>query len=477
MGGSESVMRRLLLVLLLAQGATSIDAQLEDLWRDKSVTSASRSTDGEFLRRVTLDLTGTIPTEDELTAFLKKPDRAAKIDELLALPRCNAFLAECFSLSLYGFDDKFDTQRGPLTVWLRGQFEKSEPYDRIVTRLLTASGGNDANPPANWVGRFLPNNQPEEIAVKVSRTFLGVRLGCARCHDHPFDKWTQEDFYSFAAFFKATTRGYVANGRVTIDDDLGRAKAAYKPAMLKKAAPPRFLNGAEPQTMALRDEFALFLTSNRQFARAIANRLWYHCFGRGIVHPIDNFSGKNPAVAPKLLEFLADEIIRLKFDVKAFLRLITNSKTYQLTSTGGDPVRERLFAVAAVRPLTAAQSVSALDRALQLDAALGRDEAAKVRDRIGRYFMRNAAEEDLTNLFEFRETIGDVMLRMTFDSQRITGKGVFAQKLDVDRVYRILLCRAPSAKEKAACEAFLKKATIDELFMTLLNSHEFSFNH
>ncbi len=468
-----------LALLLLSQTPASIDSILEEAWKEKGITPASRATDAEFLRRVTLDLTGTIPTEPELVAFLKKPDRAKKIDELLANPAYAAFMAETFALALYGYESKFDTARGPLEVWLKRKFEANEPWDKVVTQLLTATGASEVVAPVNFVGRHLPDgNRPEEMAVKASRMFLGMRLGCAKCHDHPFDKWTQEDFYSFAAFFRGTTRQYVSNGRIMIDNDPARAKARWVPPDMTKAVKARFLNGSEPTTAAMRDELALMITSNRQFARATANRLWYHLFGRGIVHPIDNFSAKNPASVPKLVDFLADELIRAKFDLKAMFRLIAASKAYQLTSAGTDPAAAKVFAVAAVRPLTAGQRTDAAFRALKLDEALPRAQAIEVREKSVRFRMRNVLEEDLTSVFEYRESVGDVMQGMTLDLGTLRGKGLFAEKLTVEKVYLAMLSRPPSAREKAQVDAFLKKGgTLEEIVIVLLNSHEFSFNH
>jgi hypothetical protein len=263
-----------------------------------------------------------------------------------------------------------------------------------------------------------------------------------------------------------------------IDNDPARAKARWVPPDMTKAVKARFLNGSEPTTAAMRDELALMITSNRQFARATVNRLWYHLFGRGIVHPIDNFSAKNPASVPKLVDFLADELIRSKFDLKAAFRLIAISKAYQLTSAGTDPAAAKVFAVAAVRPLTAGQRTDAAFRALKLDEALPRAQAIEVREKSVRFRMRNVLEEDLTSVFEYRESVGDVMQGMTLDLGTLRGKGLFGEKLTVEKVYQAVLSRPPSSREKAQVEAYVKKGgTLEEVVIVLLNSHEFSFNH
>ncbi len=483
----------LALVLLIGAGtsvaqdapAPTIDTILDADWKARGMERAPLASDSEFLRRVTLDLTGTIPSETEALDWstpLKKHDRAKKIDDLLASPRYAEFMGATWIAVLYGYrEGQFDTSRERLAGWLRKAFAENMLYDRMIAQLLTASGGNDANPLTDWVGRYYTQTgRPEEIAVKVSRTFLGIRLNCARCHDHPYDKWVQEDFYGLAAFFKATERQYVTNGRFVIVDKPERATARYSPPDLNRAVETKFLSGAKPQTANLREELALFLTSNRQFARAFANRLWYHLFGRGIVHPVDNFSKKNPASVPKLLEFLTDEAIRLKFDVKAMIRLIASSRAYQLSSSrvAADPDREAVFALAGVRPLTVDQTVASIMVALPIEAALGKVEAGRVRQVFQQYLVRNAIDEDFTNVFEYRESMQDVMTKMSIDMSRVKGKGWFAESPSIERVYLLTLSRRPTAAERRTCEQFLKRGgTSEELAITLINSHEFAFNH
>jgi len=460
----------------------TIDSILAETWYEAKLLPQARASDAEFLRRVTLDLTGVVPTEQEVAAFLKKPDRTAKIDELLASPRHAEFLANAWTTSLYGYLNGNDTARAPLEFWLRKAFADNTPYDKVVRDLLTGTGRPQQSAPATFVGRYyMENGKPEEIAVKVSRAFLGIRLNCARCHDHPFDKWTQDDFYQFAAFFKGVERKYIAQNVIEIADSPERAAARYYVQDLKKAVKPKFLSGAEPQTAALRDELALFVVTNRQFARAFANRLWYHFFGRGLVHPIDNFSKKNPASVPRLLDFLTDEAVRLKFDVRAMIRTIVTSKVYQLSSSvaKADPLREKLFAQSLVRPLAPEQVVDSIFRALDLEAAMGRTEMLKSRERFIQFLVRNQLQEDLTSVFEYRESIQDVMTKMTIDLSRArTGKGFLASQPSVERIYLAALSRRPSARERKTCDDYLKRGgSVEELVVTLLNSHEFTFNH
>jgi hypothetical protein len=475
-----------LLATLAAAGQDSrpatIDSILGETWYEAKLLPQARATDVEFLRRVSLDLTGIVPTEQEVAAFLRKPDRTAKIDELLASPRHAEFLASAWATSLYGYLNGQDTARPPLEFWLRKSFADNTPYDQIVRELLTGTGRPATSAPASFVARYyMENGKPEEIAVKVSRAFLGIRLNCARCHDHPFDKWTQDDFYQFAAFFKGVERKYVAQNIIDIVDNPERASARYYVQDLKKAVKPRFLSGAEPQTAALRDELALFVVTNRQFARAFANRLWYHFFGRGLVHPIDNFSKKNPPAVPKLLDFLTDEAIRLKFDTRAMIRMIVTSKAYQLSSSvpKADPLREKLFAQSSVRALAPEQVTDSIMRVLDLETAMGRAEMLKSRERFIQFLVRNQLQEDLTSVFEYRESIQDVMTKMTIDLSRArTGKGFLASQPSVERIYLATLSRPPSARERKTCDDYLKRGgSVEELVVTLLNSHEFTFNH
>ena len=288
-------------------GETRVDAILKSAWSEANIQPAPNCSDEQYLRRITLDLAGRIPTVEERTAFLANPDRQAVVEGLLSSAEFPLFWGELWTTQLFGYEDN-NADRDTLAQWLHEQFRTSRPYDQIVEELLTSTGESAFDGPVNFLLRY-----PDEPVVKVSRAFLGVRLDCARCHDHPFDRWTQTDFKRMNRFFEATERQDVSASNVRLVDVVRDVSAEER---------PRFLTGAEPRTTQWRAEFALFLTRSRPFARNFANRMWYHFLGRGIVHPVDDVNASNPASVPALLEALADEAQMHKFDIRQMIRLI-----------------------------------------------------------------------------------------------------------------------------------------------------------
>ena len=321
---------------------SKVDIILKSAWAETNVQPASGCNDEQYLRRVTLDLAGRIPTTEERTAFLASPDRQAVVERLLTSAEFPTFWGELWTTHLFGYAEN-NADRDTLAQWLEDQFRTNRPYDQIVQELLTSTGESAFNGPVNFLLRY-----PDEPVVKVSRAFLGVRLDCARCHDHPFDRWTQSDFKRMNRFFEATERQDVSASNVRLVDVVRDVSAEER---------PRFLTGAEPRTTQWRAEFSLFLTRSRPFARNFANRLWYHFLGRGIVHPVDDVNVSNPASVPALLEALADEARSQKFDMRQMIRLICSSQAYQRESSASkeDQLRQQLFAVRTIKPLTPEQ--------------------------------------------------------------------------------------------------------------------------
>jgi hypothetical protein len=271
---------------------TSVDGLLAESWEAAALRPAPLVGDAEFLRRASLDLIGRVPKVDELRAFVKNPDRAAKIEELLASPDFPRFWSETWTAMLNGYAGAFNSQRDGLRFWLEKKFRENAPFDRIAADLVAASGVSSVDGAVN----FILHNSVDP-AIKVSRTFLGIRLDCARCHDHPFDRWTQKDYEDMARFFAPLQKDEIMAGSIRVRDNPDRAGGAK----------PRFLTGAQPVTSRWRDDLAFFITTSKPFARSFANRIWYHFMGRGIVDPPDDVNLKNKPSVPKLLDFLAEE--------------------------------------------------------------------------------------------------------------------------------------------------------------------------
>ncbi|HKW97130.1 MAG TPA: DUF1549 and DUF1553 domain-containing protein [Bryobacteraceae bacterium] len=303
-----------------------------------NIVPSALSSDNEFVRRVYLDTIGLLPTLEESTRFLnsKDPDKRAKlIDELMARPEFAEVWATRFSdLFRVGLLDQRSKGGRIMYNWLRKAMLEDKPYNQFATELITASGNLYFNPTSNfyYITEF---SEPENIATNVSQVFLGVRIECARCHNHPWEKWTQEDFWGFAAFF----------GRMGIKDtyENDESEVTLKPAgevispKTKQRVEAKYLDGpneTEGLDEDIRVKLAHWITSpaNPWFARNIVNRVFKHYMGRGIVEPPDDFRVTNPPTNEALLDALAKDFVANGYRLKHTIRLILNSRAYQLSS-------------------------------------------------------------------------------------------------------------------------------------------------
>lgn len=304
--------------------------------------------DATFLRRASLDIGGRLPTEEEARAFLasdnpEKRDRA--IDELLSSSDyADFFAAKWTALLKNRRDDASDTVSNfAFHAWVRDSFLANKPYDEFVRELLAATGTIIGNPPVAWYKRV---KEPKQQLEDVAQLFLGVRLQCAQCHHHPFERWSQDDYYSLSAFFSQI--GRKPSG--TRDEDLifhrrGIAKATnmktgmpLKPAALGDAIPD-ILPDEDPRL-----KLADWMSSpqNPFFGKALANRYWKHFFQRGLIEPEDDIRDSNPPTNPQLLAALEQHFIKSGFDLKELVRTITRSSAYQLSSTpNADNISDR----------------------------------------------------------------------------------------------------------------------------------------
>ena len=294
--------------------------------------------DSTFLRRVSLDIAGRLPTEKETADFLASKDpkkRDVAIDALLKSPDYADYFANKWTALLKNQrKDAADiTANFAFHSWVRDSLLANKPYNKIVREILGATGTIVANPPVAWYKRVKePNVQLEDVA----QLFLGVRMQCAQCHHHPFERWSQNDYYSFAAFFSQVGRKPTAiAGEDLIFHKRGVAQLENKKT-LEKVKPAAL--GAEPIEIAPDDDPRLELAnwmaekSNPFFAKALVNRYWKHFFKRGLVEPEDDIRDTNPATNPELLDALAAHFVETEFDLKAVIRLIAQSNTYQLSA-------------------------------------------------------------------------------------------------------------------------------------------------
>jgi hypothetical protein len=334
--------------------------------------------DSEFIRRAYLDALGVLPTADEARAFVADPSsdkRARLIDRLLERPEFAEHWALKWSDLLKNEEKVVDPTGVKLFhEWIRDGFAENKPLDRFVRELIASRGSTYENPPANY---YRANRDAITRAEATAQLFLGVRLGCAKCHNHPFDRWTQEDYYRWAALFARVDYKIVTNNRPDDNDKhqfdgeqivLMKESGEVEDPRTGDAMDPRFLGATE--LLAGQDgedrllPLAAWLTSpeNKLFVRSQANRIWYHLMGRGLVEPIDDFRATNPAVNPELLDALSDDFAKSGFDVRRLVRVIMNSRTYQLSAepnetNGADEIN---FSRAIVKRLPAEELLDAL---------------------------------------------------------------------------------------------------------------------
>jgi hypothetical protein len=373
--------------------AARIDELIAKQWEATQAVPAPPADDAEFMRRVYLDLTGRIPRVSEARAFLenKDPEKRRKLVNRLIDGEANVstnanyvthFTNTWRALLLPQSNDPNVQGLSPqLELWLRKRFKENAPYNRMVYEILMAdpfAGQQVLQAQVEGPAVYGPNpgvfyqaleNKPENLAAATSRLFLCVKVECAQCHDHPFAKWSQTQFWEYAAFFSGVQQQQQQNPNNPngMGIDPKRRTIDIPGAKTKTTVTAKFMDGSGPswnQDDITRKVLADWATSpqNPYFARATANRMWAHFFGIGNVEPVDEFSEENPPSHPELLDLLAKGLIDNNFDLKFLIRAITASRAYQLTSETTDKSQEdlRLFARMPIKGLTPEQQFDSL---------------------------------------------------------------------------------------------------------------------
>ena len=356
--------------------ADQIDRRVAARWAAKNVRPAPASDDAEFLRRVSLDLIGRIPTVAEARAFLadRSVDKRSRlIDRLLDQPGYATHFARFWRERwLPQSAAQFEELKPDFEEWLRQRLRANAPYDRMVRDLLRVPDDPAARaaPPGDRrsLAVFLQANEfkPANLAGTTARMFLGVNLDCAQCHDHPFARWTRNQFWEYAAFFADPSAARGKGLGLTIPG-------------VSRTVTPHYLDGTaphwsgEPDAIAGRAALAGWITApaNPYFARNAVNQVWAYLFGAGLVEPLDDLSGVNPPSHPELLDELAKAFVASGYDVKFLLQAVTRSRAYQLSSAdpGGPvaPPNPPLFVRASVRAMSGDQLYDSLCLAAGFD--------------------------------------------------------------------------------------------------------------
>jgi hypothetical protein len=480
--------------------------------KELQLLPAAVCSDEVFLRRVFLDCIGTLPTADEARAFLDSKDadkRPKLIDALLSRDEFALFWALKWADVLRGSPTTI-SERGVHSFhrWLVKMVDEDRPVTDLARDLLTGSGNTLNKPGANF---YRVARTPEEAAETAAQLFMGVRVQCAKCHNHPFEGITQTDYFGLAAFFSQVQFKGSAFG---LDDEvvyLQPGREVQNPITRKPQPPVAF--GTKPGSLAADDDrrraFADWLVKpgNKWFAPSVANRVWFHLIGKGIVDPVDDFRDTNPPSNPELLAALAGEFAKGGHRLKPLVKLILNSRTYQLA---GDAPKQsanaaspdRYFVKAAVRMLAAEQVLDAVSLATGVPEAFkGYPAGTRALDlpeggfdhpflqafsRPVRDVVCECAREEDPSLPQVLHMLnnGGVLAKVRSDKGRVAGwlkDGKTPEEI-VERIYLSTLSRRPTAAELQLVKKHLssvpdKLAGLHDVQHALLNVNEFLLRH
>ncbi len=507
--------------LTAQETAAEIDRLFDDAWKKNGIEPAPAADDSEFVRRLYLDLAGRIPAASETREFLARtsPDqRSELVEQLLDGPAFVRHFTIIWRNALIpqAFNEPFTRQLVPgFEAWLWKHFSEETAYDQIVRELITTpiDFGNDpqavltsaSSPSAFFIVRQL---QPENLATGTSRAFLGVRLDCAQCHDHPFDKWKRNQFWNMAAFysgFKPPEGADPDNPAMMMNMKESLQSRSIKVPSTGDVVPAVFLTGAEPawtESSVPRQVLADWVTAkdNPWFAKMAANRLWAQFLGQGIVQPVDDFSDNNPPSHPEVLNLLAAQFAAHEFDLKFLVRTITATRAYQTSSrqthaSQSDPTQ---FARAALRGLTPEQFFDSLAEAIGYYQPYRTDnpfviDADTPRGRFLELF-RDETESPLLKETTILQALammnGDFVDNATTieKSQTLRAVADFPLMSDEERLETLFiaaLSRRPTESEKVTFGKYIAdggtsqnpQEAMTDVFWALLNSSEFLLNH
>ncbi len=502
-----------------------IDRHINAKLQRMKINPSDVCTDAEFIRRVSLDLTGQPPTSAEVRAFLAESDesrvkRDRLIERLMGSPAYADFWANKFADLLQCNSENLG-RKGVVVFrnWIRQQLGDNRPYDQFVRDLLLAKGSTFENPAGNYLRAL---RDPGKMTEDVSQTFLGVRFNCNKCHDHPFERWTQTQYYEFGAYFAQVAFKPGTLGR----DHLIRSGATYAEDQVSEAVVYQNYDGGEmrhpknDKVMAARPPYgqarevgtgedrraalAEWLTSkdNPYFARSTANRFWSYFFGRGIIDPVDDIRAGNPPSNPELLSALTDELVKNGFDLQRMMRAICQSRTYQLSIVPNRWNSDDLinFSHALPRRLSAEQMLDAVAvatghrpqfkdmpvglRAVEApDGMVGGNEFLTL---FGRPKRQSACECERSSNVTLAHalnlingpTLGDCVTSSDNHLARLIATEPNDRKV-IEEVYLSCLSRPPTDKESTGIklgEGAKRLESAQDLAWALLNSPAFLFN-
>ncbi|MDB6152308.1 MAG: hypothetical protein JWL90_761 [Chthoniobacteraceae bacterium] len=484
-----------------------VDVLVDQKLRNLRITPSEVCNDETFLRRAFLDITGTLPSADQVRQFVADPSstkRAGKIDELLQRSEFVDMWAMKWSeLLQVRTEQNNGSYKATLTyyTWLREQLGKNVPINEIARELLSASGSTLENPAANY---YQLEQDPLKLAEDTAQAFFGIRIQCSQCHNHPFDRWTMADYRGFVAFFTQIGRkaGEDPRERILFNSGSGESKHPIGDTVV----PPKFLGGEAPDTKNKdrRKVLADWIASpeNPYFPRHIANLIWAQYMGRGIVEPVDDVRISNPASNPELLEALGKKIVEYNYDLRRIVRDICNSRTYQLTTRPNESneLDSRNFAHATIRRMRAEVMFDCItqvtDTRNKFRGLPSGARAVEIADgKTSNYFLTTfgrATRETLCSREEVGPTLSQALHLINGDTieNKIVQGGLITKLLNDKKTPRDLVTelylrsfgRFPTEEELIHLEpnwgvTEQQPAVFTDIFWALLNAKEFIFNH
>lgn len=508
--------------------ARRVDQDIQGRLDAAKVAVAAPADDAEFVRRAYLDIHGVVPPADRVVAFLDNKDadkRAKLIDELLASSQYGRHMGLVWYNRMLPATPTARRIVSPaFQPWLADRFNQNRGWDRIVSDIILSEGGRDKEPATSFYLVALnddpsPQPDPGKLAAAASRLFLGLRLECCQCHDHPFTNLKQTEFWGLAAFFtnvRVDNLVLAPKGAPTIQE--GVAVAAIKrgpkgprpisatatieiPESKGKTVNARFLGGPDlsvPDKPQFRPALAAWIVgpTNPYFARAAVNRTWAHFFGRGLVDPVDDMRPEHASSHPELLDLLAREFVASGFDLKHLVRSIANTQAYQRTSTPppGDEIRPQLYAHMAARVMTADQLYDSLTQVLGRPVGehiANGGQKVKYGDGRERFraFFHGGSDDDNIPVPAYGHGIPQVLRIMNQSSLTdgskllpiLTKQNARPEKV-VESLYLTTLARFPTPEEARRTADFVaaesdRNQAYADLLWVLLNSGEFLHNH
>lgn len=489
-----------------------IDEKLVSKWRDLGLVPSPLATDAEFLRRLYLDAIGTLPKPEEILAFLKDTDpkkRAKAIDAVLERPEFLDWWAlkwgDLLRINRQALDEK---GMWSFHNWVRAAMRDNKPADEFAREILTAEGSTYTDGPANF---YRVARNPDDWSEAVTQVFLGVRVQCAKCHHHPFEKWSQDDYYGMSAFFarlgtkNSQEFGIFTRETVIFLRPTGEATHPRK----RKIVKPHPFDGPEmDDEFDRRRKLAEWMTEphNPFFAKNIVNRFWGYLMGHGLVEPLDDQRATNPASNPELLDALAKDFVANKFDTKRLLKTILNSRAYQLSSAvipgNQADAANTHFSRYTTKRLTAEQLADALDyatgtqekypglpigtRAIQLPDPQVRSYLLDTFGRPARQVVCECERTTKPNIAQAMHLMNGDFLNKKIADPNGRVEALIKSKTTTDdaiqSLYLVTISRLPTQDELAKAQSWVASAAtprdgLQDLLWVLLNSREFLFNH